>query len=50
MAQYAANTNVTAERSRGEIEKTVGDWALPQVAQAYDMGEMPKALPMPSDS
>ncbi len=29
---------------------TVGDWALPQVAKAYDMGEMPKALPMPSDS
>lgn len=28
---------------------TVGDWALPQVARAYDMGEMPKALPLPSD-
>ncbi len=29
---------------------TVGDWVLPQVAKAYDMGEMPKGLPIPSDS
>lgn len=26
---------------------TVGEWVAPQVQAAYDMGEMPKMLPMP---
>ncbi len=27
---------------------SVGDWVLPAVAEAYESGDMPKALPMPS--
>jgi hypothetical protein len=29
---------------------SVGDWVLPSVAEAYDTGKMPEALPMPSDA
>jgi hypothetical protein len=28
---------------------TVGDWVAPQVARAYELGTMPKMLPMPDD-
>jgi hypothetical protein len=29
--------------------QTVGDWIIPQVNTAYELGEMPQALPMLTD-
>lgn len=57
---YADNTSVSVEKSRGEIERTLGrygatafgymtealsEMARPAIARAYDTGTMPALMP-----
>lgn len=51
-SRYAEGTSVSVEKSRSEIERTlsrfgatVGQWLLPQLQHAIEMGSMPSLLP-----
>jgi hypothetical protein len=49
MGRYAKDTEVSPDRSREEIERTlvrVGEWMEPQIEKAYLTSKMPSFLPM----
>lgn len=58
MARYAANTEVSSDRSRSEFlsnvalpdGRTVGEWVGPQLAQVYARQAMPALLPGSADA